>query len=115
MNFLAAAFCRLAASRLFSKLKPTERADEENTPTGKHFLKICIFSGLPLLILPFAIHGGLKNSASNLQTSQMDIKLIFRDFLLRCDDGIDIDFVIDMDFLRLARNRFSAADNKMVE
>ena len=78
---------------MFSKLKQTERADEENTPTGKHFLKICIFSGLPLLILPIAIHGGLKNSASNLQISQMDIKLIFRDFLLRCDDGIYIDFV----------------------
>lgn len=45
----------------------------------------------------------------------MDIKLIFRDFLLRCDDGINIDFVVDMDLLRLARNRFSAADNKMVE
>lgn len=85
---------------MFSKLKQTERADEENAPTGKHFLKICIFSGLPLLILPIAIHGGLKNSASNLQTSQMDIKLIFRDFLLRCDDGIYIDFVVDMSFLR---------------
>ena len=45
----------------------------------------------------------------------MNIKLIFRDFLLRCDDGIDIDFVVDMDLLRFVRNRFFAADNKVVE
>ena len=45
----------------------------------------------------------------------MDIKLIFRDFLLLCDDGIYIDFVVDMNFLRFARNRFFAADNKVVE
>ena len=45
----------------------------------------------------------------------MDIKLIFRDFLLLCDDGIYIDFVVDMDFLRFVRNRFFAADNKMIE
>ena len=45
----------------------------------------------------------------------MDIKLIFRDFLLLCDDGIDIYFVVDMDFLRFVRNRFFAADNQVVE
>ena len=44
----------------------------------------------------------------------MDIVLIFRG-VLRRKDGIDIYFVVDMNFLRLARNRFSAADNKMVE
>ena len=51
----------------------------------------------------------LKNEPDNnteltLQISQMDIKLIFRDFLLLCDDGIYIDFVVDMNFLRFARN-----------
>ena len=46
----------------------------------------------------------------------MDIVLIFRGvFLLRRKDGIDIYFVVDMDFLRFARNRFSAADNKPIE
>ena len=35
--------------------------------------------------------------------------------MLRRKDGIDIDFVVDMDFLRFVRNRFFAADNKMIE
>ena len=56
-----------------------------------------------------------SNIRRSLQISQMDIKLIFRDFLLRCDDGIYIYFVVDMNFLRFVRNRFFAADNKMVE
>ena len=45
----------------------------------------------------------------------MDIKLIFKGILLRRKDGIYIDFVVDMDFLRFVRNRFFAADNKVVE
>lgn len=41
--------------------------------------------------------------------------LIFKGILLRCKDGIDIYFVINMDFLWFARNRFFAADDKSVE
>ena len=45
----------------------------------------------------------------------MDIKLIFKGILLRRKDGIDIYFVVDMNFLRFARNRFFAADDKPIE
>lgn len=50
-----------------------------------------------------------------LQISQMDIKIIFKGILLRRKDGIDIYFVVDMNFLRFARNRFFAADDKPIE
>ena len=36
-------------------------------------------------------------------------------FLLRRKDGIDIYFVVDMNFLRFARNRFFAADDKPIK
>lgn len=58
---------------------------------------------------------GSFNTNPTLQISQMDIKIIFKGILLRRKDGIDIYFVVDMDFLRFVRNRFFAADNKVVE
>lgn len=63
---LTAAFCWVVvAARLFQRLKHNDRMAAENISTEKHFLKNCIFSGLPLMILPIAVHGALKDSVSN--------------------------------------------------